>query len=302
MSDARWWDPVDLEDEKIRDKVVESLSLIKPLVKSEWTDFHRNTDRLVAEYTPQLQDALRQTFQGDTVRHAIRAAYTATKAKKTTKTTRRTRRQGPVSATATMPGLTGTGAAPALGIGPAGSSLALLHSRGPSIAAIVAILIVLYAIAHREGSQEAAQATGTEPSPDGLEQLQAEAEHVAHGVAHTQTERIARAIAEGVQAGEPYEQVEQRVEQIIDTTDRAEMITENEYVKGWYSGALHTYQDGGVEQLQWLHMPGACQQCIENHLASPQPAQNPQWPNGTLPVHPHERCAVVPWSGDDLLL
>ena len=73
ISRVQWWDPADLDDPRIREKVTEQLGDIKPLLKS----FHRHTDAILAHYTPLIQDSMAQIIEGDTVRHAIRAAYTS---------------------------------------------------------------------------------------------------------------------------------------------------------------------------------------------------------------------------------
>jgi hypothetical protein len=113
-------------------------------------------------------------------------------------------------------------------------------------------------------------------------------------ITDTQLDRIGRALAEGLREGAPPREVYEKIEQIMHDYGKAVEIAETEFVRAYGVAAMEAYRMNGVEMVAWVALPTACHQRKENASASPQPASHPRWPNGPLPVHPHERCAVVP--------
>ena len=306
VSDAGWWEVSQLSDERVRDKVVESLGLITPLLKAS---FHRHTDRIIDHYTPKMRSALRQVYQGDTVRQAIRAAYGVRKATTTT------RRLTPAASAAVGVGA-GVGAA-GVGMGAAGGAAALgvLSAAGTSTAALAAVLAALYVDAYLQGGHEAAEAAHGVPTPTvaevpadywddwkpgiqvtpgpTLSQLLAEATVVIREVTGTQLDRIGAAITKGINDGLSIAEVEEQVAAILDTEARAWLITETEYARAMTAAARETYRLNNVPKVQWLHQPGACARCMANAAVSPIPVTD-SWPSGNVPVHPRCRCAEAP--------
>lgn len=312
VSDARWWAPSDLDDERIREKVTETLGLIQPLLKASWSDFHRHTDEIIEHFAPTVRAAMRQVHEADTIRQAIRAAYTAKKATRTTPLART--RPTPTAAAAL--GVGGLGAAVGAGGvaagGGVGAAAAILVTAQLDLAAIEAVLTAIYANAYYQGAHEAQQASGgTLPPtvgevPDGYwtdwqpgvasepPDLMAEARTVIAGITQTQTDRIVAAIEHGVRTGRPMATVETEVAGIIDTAARAWLITETEYARAMTRGARDTYRLNNVPYVEWLHQPDACPRCMENAEVSPIPVTD-SWPQGNVPVHPRCRCAEAPY-------
>lgn len=111
----------------------------------------------------------------------------------------------------------------------------------------------------------------------------------------TQVNRVGDAIREAIEDGRPLSEARAAIDAIVHDTKRAHLIAETEYARAMESATMETYRANGVPMLQWLLQPGACELCVENAAVSPQPTSNPQWPNGSIPVHPHERCAIAPY-------
>lgn len=244
--------------------------------------FHRRTTALVSTYKVQVQQALAASFPPATVASALTVAL------------------------GSAPSIT-VGAGSALGVAGATSAVSVLK-MAISGAALAAILTALYKDAYYLGAEEAARQThsGTLPPSvatdlqlptGGLGQLLAQAAHIVQGINHTTIERVGDIIQKGIQGGLSQDEIALQIQEFLNTASRAEMIAETEYSRAWYAAVMETYQQNGVELLAWLHKPGACERCMLNVAASPQPASNPHWPSGPMPVHPWTRCAVVPYQG-----
>jgi hypothetical protein len=111
----------------------------------------------------------------------------------------------------------------------------------------------------------------------------------------TQVDRIGNLVAEAIDGG-PVDMAElaSEIDQITNDAKRAWLIADTEYTRAAGRGAMDSYLLNGVPEVAWLTEPGACALCKENQAVSPQPSTHPAWPNGPLPVHPHERCVVAP--------
>ena len=329
ISRTAWWDPADLDDPRIREKVTEQLGDIKPLLKS----FHRHTDAILAHYTPLIQDSMAQVIEGDTVRHAIRAAYTsvhkqmqptAPGSQNTPKYQRQL--QALISSPQTVVGAVGIGAGAALA-GPAlataggvGSAVLALLNAQLSLGALTAVLTALYGDALLQGAYEASQASGKPlPSlglPEGywdqwvpghnelaaqlpggtLQELLQSQGITIRGISETQLNRIADAIAEAVRDGVPMKQTVAKVEAIIGDATRAKLIAETEFARASTAARRAIYRANHVAKVAWLAHPDACELCKENERVSPKPLRD-SWPNGDVPVHPLCRCVEVPYVG-----
>jgi 8-oxo-dGTP pyrophosphatase MutT (NUDIX family) len=292
-----------------------------------WEQFHRHTDRIVAHYAPLIQKAFAKHMTRAAAHKAVQRAYT-TQVPPKAPTAPLT--PSAAAAAAASGALAPLGLAAVGGVVAATGAAAIVASLQGAVvvgaaAGLVGVVSALYADAYLQGAHEASEAANGSMPPwagalslpenywedwtpgvaraaqslagTGLAQLLADAGVVIKGVDHTQLERIGNAIAEGLDAGTPMATVIAEVDKIIDTPTRAKMIAETEYMRATGRAQMDTYQRNGVPELQWLHEPGACAMCMENVAASPQPARNPQWPQGPIPVHPWTRCVVAPYYG-----
>lgn len=299
--------------------------------RARWQQFHRHTDRIVEHYSGLIQAAMtKQVTRQEALRVARRMYRNVAKA-----TTGAKPALPPVTPVAAGVMAGGVGALAASGAMAAGGVTAIVASLRAAVSAVgasaraslVAVLCALYADAYLQGAHEAAQAANGSMPPwtvalsaepgawepasgvaraaqavagTGLQTLLAQAGVVVQGVTHTQLERIGTAISQGIEHGFPIAQVESEIADIIDTAARANMIAETEYMRAMGTGSMDVYRRNGVPELEWLHEPGACERCMENVAASPQPTSNPRWPQGPIPVHPNTRCAVAPYYGSML--
>lgn len=185
VSEARWWDKSDLDTPVVRDKVTETLTRVRPLLKG-WTGtprdsrgrwstpnrvaiekFHRHTDRIIAHYQPLIQHAMAEHVTRDAVLKVARSAY----AKVQKATTPRPRPPVTPAAAGIVAGagVGGVGVGAAAGVGVAAGGAGVLGAlQGVAVTGtvvgIVAVVSALYADAYMQGAHEAAQAaTGSMP-------------------------------------------------------------------------------------------------------------------------------------------
>lgn len=343
VSNVAWWDPEDLDDPVIRGKVLDALHLVEPLLKAQWSDFHRQTDKILSHYAPEIRTALSQVYAGDTVRQVIRNSYQATKAKAPTTIgqvlpTTSTPAKAPVPATSRAGATAVPGSGAAIGVGvtvgagmaavagmgaaaTAGGIVGVLVSAAAGLSVISLVLQRLYANGFLQGAHETADLAGGKlpdglstdgiPSrywddwtpgledylidspPDSLSVLLQGAPFVANEVAHTLAHRIAAAIARGEAHGATEEELLDAVEAIMHDEKRAAMIAETEFQRARQAGVDATLKANYVQQVAWIHQPGACSQCMTNAAVSPIPITQ-SWPMGSAPVHPACRCVCVP--------
>lgn len=305
VSNVRWWDKTSLDDPAVRDKVTDTLDRVTPILKGwdgqtrdeggrwrtqnylEWRKFHRHTDLILEHYGPQVEAAMAQVLAPDVIDRAIREALH-----------------------------------PTSDVAKAASWRALLRLAQRATQALGRILSHIYGDAYMQGSHEAADAaqgemppwTVTVPVPEGYWQnwkpgVGAAAAQAAQGglaevlrerdiwikeMTDTQVSRIEEGISAGMARGFPVAEVTAQVNAIVHDEKRAYLIAETEYCRAMGRAAMDTYRLNNVPELKWLHEPGACDLCMANVAASPQPTADPHWPSGGIPVHPGERCAVAP--------
>lgn len=203
------------------------------------------------------------------------------------------------------------------------AALAMLAAGRKALRKLHDVLTRLYGDAYMQGAHEAAEAASGEmppwtravPVPEGYWHhwepgIGREASNVAGGalsdilrqrdqwireITDTEVDRIGEAIRQCVHGGKRMAECIAEVDGIVHDEKRAWLIAETEYCRAMAAAAMETYRLNRVPMLKWLHEPTACHLCMENAAASPQPSADPRWPNGGLPVHPHERCAVAPY-------
>ena len=269
-SAVRWWDPAELSDPQVRDKVIEQLGDIRPLLKARWEDFHQRTDEMVAAYAPEVRDAMQSILEGDAVRRAAQAAYSAEKGVSDYR--------AQLSALVTR-------------------ALGILREAPRSLGRLRSVLGRMYREAWTQGEKEAAEAVGVAYAGNdmGLSALLASLDIRIRGISDTLVDRIGMAIEHAIEQPPVVpDALHAEIASIIDDEARAVMIADTELTRAYGMAAMDAYRAMGVTMVAWLHQPGACARCMENAAASPIPIDQ-QWPGGNLPVHPNERCAIAPY-------
>lgn len=295
------------------------------IAKASWADFHKKTDEMAAHFAPQIAAALRGVIPNDRLRHAIRKAYTSVNKAAVPIV----QGQGVPPQRGTNPAATaaagspaatgmGTGAAAgaALGAAPAALGAAGIGiAAGPTAAAasaavaaglvagglltagLVAVLAAVYAAAIAQGGTEASDVSGGTPTAGtNSAQVSDGAGAIANGIADTLVNRVAATIAKDVAAGVSTAQCVADCEAVIADMGHATLIADTEFTRGLIAGILDTYRAAGVGWVAWAEFPDACSLCQENNAVSPVRI-GASWPNGSVPVHPSCRCAIVPSNG-----
>jgi hypothetical protein len=287
VSSAKWWDPDDLDDPTIREKLTEQLADIEPILKA--------SDEIVDQYSQEIRDTMADLLSADTIQAAMRVAFQATKAQQPTSPSSQNvpNYQAQLAALGAV-GLSSAAMGGGSLSGVPGAILGAVRSllTAPlALAALIAILRRLYLAAAVQAASDAARSAGLHlpealPSEvaDGLQ-----AEIIARGIAETEAKRIAEAIAD---ASSP-EEASARVDAILHDGARATLISTTEYMRAAGAAMRETYRRNGVARLRWVAYPDCCERCRENADVSPIPVGN-AWPNGGVPIHPACRCHEVP--------
>lgn len=110
---------------------------------------------------------------------------------------------------------------------------------------------------------------------------------------------IRRIVVEGLQAGEPWRNIRERIQEIGLPRWRAERIARTEVIRAHAQGAKAGYEASGtVRGLRWLDgQVGACPVCQELHeqvRKLDEPFYEDKFGDGLPPRHPNCRCAIAP--------
>lgn len=316
VANIDWWNPGDLQDDRVRDKVQECLPalrrfLAEPAVKgTPPAGFHQHTDRIVEYYAPLIQQAIASLATDDLIQAGVDAALASI----TTHAPQVPRPQA--IKRATLPSV------PAI-MAVLRALLAHPTQLTNPVERMKLILTELHGDAALQGAHEAAAAAGGQPPrwirpamtglPDGywndwqpgwgqaaaqladggLKRLLERQDATIRGLVDTTLTRLGDTIAEGVAQGDSVDTIARQSRSIINDPKRAWMIADTEVARAMTATNQDTYQELGVPMVRWIAEATACAACQANEAASPIPT-GAGWPNGTVPVHPRCRCAVAP--------
>lgn len=331
VADIGWWDPADLGDDRVRDKVQELLPsldrFLAPAAVSKATagGFHRHTDRITAHYAHQIARAIAAIFPRDLIDAAIRHARgeTVDAYKPAADPFAVQKRAGDAGAYATPgepePLVKRSPIPPQL----VQRAISILNNGLSTAGKLKAVLGDLWGDAGLQGANGAAEAANgvmlaslqgvVRELPDdywsdwrpgwgqaaaraadgGLARLLDEADVTIRGITGTTLDRLGNVIAEGVQAGDSVDKIGRAARAIVADPQRAWLIADTEAARAMTATSMDTYRANGVPQLDWLLQDDACDLCQENADAAPLPVDG-DWPNGPPPVHPRCRCALAP--------
>lgn len=124
----------------------------------------------------------------------------------------------------------------------------------------------------------------------GWKETLAEADITLKGLADTTVNKVAYAIADGVNAGEPVDDIARALRKIIGDPKRAELIAHTESARMLNQSAMFQYKAAGVTQWDLVVSAGACPTCTEVAAANPHVLTDTRQP----PIHPRCRCAASP--------
>lgn len=117
-----------------------------------------------------------------------------------------------------------------------------------------------------------------------------EAQITLKGLTDTTVNKVAYAIADGVNAGESVDDIGRALTKIIGDPKRAELIAHTESARMLNQSAMYQYKAAGVTQWDLVLSAGACPTCSEIAAANPHDVEDARQP----PIHPRCRCAASP--------
>lgn len=124
----------------------------------------------------------------------------------------------------------------------------------------------------------------------GWKETLAEADITLKGLTDTTVNKVAYAIADGVNAGEPVDDIARALTRIIGDPKRAELIAHTESARMLNQSAMFQYKAAGVTQWDLVISAGACDTCSTIAAANPHDVNDGRQP----PIHPRCRCAASP--------
>jgi hypothetical protein len=106
----------------------------------------------------------------------------------------------------------------------------------------------------------------------------------------TTLDRLGNLLANGVAAGDSVDTIADSLGSFVDDPDRAYSIADTGCAAAVSTASMDGYDAAGVEQVEWLISPGACDEC-EDHAAEG-PFDLADAPD--LPEHENCRCSWAP--------
>lgn len=261
--------------------------------------YHRHTDRIVEHYSPLIARAFEDMFPANALHTAIQRVKDSAPA------------PDQVAKADTPP--------PSL----VAAALAAVRAAISRAGGLKDVLTGLYGDGALQAAHAAAEATGSklpsvyatvtqgapadywsawtpgwgeaaaQASDGGLRTLLDQADITIQSVTDSRLDDLGDAIARGIQNGDNVQSIASACQDILSNPSRAEMIANTEMGRAMTAQSLFSYQQLGVQQIEWLAEDDACPDCQENEDASPI-ALGDSWPNGDQPVHPNCRCGIAP--------
>lgn len=124
----------------------------------------------------------------------------------------------------------------------------------------------------------------------GLARLLDQTGETVKGIEGSTLDRLGNLLADGVVNGDSIDTIAGTLGGFIDNPDRAFTIADTETARAVSNASMDGYEAAGVEQVEWLTSPGACEICVDYGASGPfvlndAPGQ---------PAHPRCRCSYSP--------
>lgn len=114
-------------------------------------------------------------------------------------------------------------------------------------------------------------------------------------VSKKQKNKIKEALIDSLKEGVSLNQLEEKINKVVDDENKARMIARTETIRAANEGAILHYKDLDIEKVKWIAVPSApggrtCKTCLERNgkeflLKDAQ---------GQIPLHPFCRCVFSP--------
>ena len=125
-------------------------------------------------------------------------------------------------------------------------------------------------------------------------ELERGADERIQGMTDTSLERLTGTISDGLANGDSVEAVAREALDDLGSLSRAETVVNTEYATSMTEANVTTYNEAGIEEVEWLAEDDACPECEANAAESPYPLDGGAEP----PEHPNCRCALAPVVAD----
>lgn len=126
--------------------------------------------------------------------------------------------------------------------------------------------------------------------------IKSRAKYFAETINGTTRESLLATIREGLDAGEDFTQISERIATIYDQARdfRTDRIARTEVSAAGNRGYVEAYKQAGIEQVEWVVVNPQDEDCIINGEADPR-AIGEEFPSGDSepPVHPNCECRLV---------
>lgn len=136
----------------------------------------------------------------------------------------------------------------------------------------------------------AAQLAGTDGGR-GLATMLDDAGVLIQGIDETTRDSLARALAEGVAAGENHDTLTGRLGAILDDDARAAMVARTESARAMTVAARDSFRENGLGGRQWLASGDSCPECSD--LDGMVVTIDEEFPGGDVPLHPNCTCSTA---------
>lgn len=281
-------------------------------------DFHRHTDQLVEHYQPLIAKAIADMLPKQVIRQAIAAgqdqppeamkrrhdpAHATHVMRWALGLEEKLEKRAPVQAAQAAIRILNNGLKPAdklkAVLGDLWGDAGLQGANGATDAVNGTMLSSLQAVVSElpddywDRWQPGWGAAAAKAADGGLADLLDQADVTINGITGSTLDRLGNIIAEGIANGDSVGTIGKAAQSIVADPARALTIANTECARATTATSMDTYQQNGVQQLDWLLESDACDDCQANADAAPI-AIDGEWPSGTAPVHPNCRCAVSP--------
>ena len=136
-------------------------------------------------------------------------------------------------------------------------------------------------------------AAAAKDADGGLADLLAQRDITIKGIQGTTLDRLGNTIADSIANGDSVQATQKLVQDYVSDPTRSFLIADTEQARAMSAASLDTYQQNGVEQLEWIAEDDCCDDCQANADASPIGIDD-DWPSSDVPVHPRCRCSTAP--------
>jgi hypothetical protein len=162
----------------------------------------------------------------------------------------------------------------------------IVDNLDPKPGLLLPALIGLYTMARSLGAMDGAKLTGGDPiQGDNGNAVLDNAPTMADNITNTTASTVGTVITSGVTDGQSASDINSTVNDVLNSEQRANMITLTEANRGYNTGVLDQLIASGETTFEWITYDGACAECLALEGTHPVGDDTP-------PLHPNCQCAI----------